>query len=146
MGNHPPPITTNQHISKPVANYRRTIQHHAFDGRYPVHNRNVIGNQRHIHNLRRMHRTGRRPQEKPPQQKLRLLYAAGNLTPRTHHHHILGQTSQHPGQVTFTPRPIVGSLDGTNLGIPMGIVQPCRRTISSIQIGAKGDVQPFDTG
>ena len=25
-------------------------------------------------------------------------------------------------------------------------VQPCRLAMASIQIGAKGDVQPFDTG
>jgi hypothetical protein len=25
-------------------------------------------------------------------------------------------------------------------------VQPCRLTMALIQIGAKGDVQPFDTG
>ncbi len=29
---------------------------------------------------------------------------------------------------------------------PAVFVQPCRLTISLIQIGAKGDVQPFDTG
>ena len=29
---------------------------------------------------------------------------------------------------------------------PAVIDQPCRLTIALIQIGAKGDVQPFDTG
>jgi hypothetical protein len=29
---------------------------------------------------------------------------------------------------------------------PAASVQPCRLTISLIQIGAKGEVQPFDTG
>ena len=29
---------------------------------------------------------------------------------------------------------------------PAVFVQPCRLTIALIQIGAKGDVQPFDTG
>jgi hypothetical protein len=29
---------------------------------------------------------------------------------------------------------------------PAVFAQPCRLTISAIQIGAKGDVQPFDTG
>ena len=29
---------------------------------------------------------------------------------------------------------------------PAVFVQPCRLTISLIQMGAKGDVQPFETG
>ncbi len=29
---------------------------------------------------------------------------------------------------------------------PTAFDPPCRRTISLIQMGAKGDVQPFDTG
>ena len=29
---------------------------------------------------------------------------------------------------------------------PAVFVQPCRLTMKLIQIGAKGDVQPFDTG
>ena len=36
--------------------------------------------------------------------------------------------------------------DEVNNGSPAVFVQPCRLTISLIQIGAKGDVQPFDTG
>ena len=30
--------------------------------------------------------------------------------------------------------------------IPAAFAQPCRLTMKLIQIGAKGDVQPFDTG